>query len=151
MQRMKSVKLLILKCIAVNIGLLYVLHPLQYQIKNGLHTISHALENYDHVNEHTHSNSSMPGLEEYTHTHNEGHQHQFIEFINLLFGENSTYKDSKEIFVLNHKIDKHIATQQCYLIKRFNVYTYYFINQKPDKTTKGYVKDIEQPPKHILS
>ncbi|MCL5244235.1 hypothetical protein M4I21_00335 [Cellulophaga sp. 20_2_10] len=143
---MRNIKQHIVRLIAVSISLLYVLHPLQDQIKDGLHAISHAIETHTTASEHSHSNTSATA---HSHSHTVNHEHQVITFINNLFG--APDNDSNDTLVLDIKIDKHIV----------DTYTYIFKNNTPlhvnhsytslDKTTNGYITAVEKPPKSALA
>lgn len=143
---MKNVKQHIIQLVAISISLLYVLHPLQNQIKDGLHAISHAIEAQNTVVAHSHSHTSTTT---HSHSHAVNHEHQLITFFNDLFG--APENDSNDGFVQEIKIDKHIADAYTYNIKNNTTLTINYIYTCTDKTTKGYISAVEKPPKSVLA
>ncbi|EWH13444.1 hypothetical protein KLA_09949 [Cellulophaga geojensis KL-A] len=137
----------ILKIIAISISLLYVLHPLQHQIKDGLHAISHAIDSHT-VAVHTHSHTSTAG-HNHSHTHAQDHEHQIITFINNLFSE--AENNSNDGLVQQVKIDKHIVDTTTYTIKNYSILPTNYIYTSPYKTAKGYILAAKKPPKSPLA
>ncbi|MCK0157063.1 hypothetical protein MWU65_07730 [Cellulophaga sp. F20128] len=143
---MRSIKLHIIKSIAIGIGLLYVLHPLQNQIQSGLHAIAHVIDTsttINHHHSHTHTNSTT------LHSHlSEGtHEHQFITFFNDLFGASDT--SGTATFVYDNSIDKHIVNQFYFTVIKHTTPTISFFYRSPDKTSNGYLTSLDKPPQSI--
>lgn len=145
---MRNIKQHIVQLIAISISLLYVLHPLQDQIKDALHAVSHAIETHTVATAHSHSNTSTT-THSHSHSHNQNHEHQIITFINNLFG--ALDNDSKDVLVLDIKIDKHIVDTYTYIFKNNTTLTINYIYTNPDKTKKGYITAVEKPPKSVLA
>ncbi|MGJ8732392.1 MAG: hypothetical protein ACSHW4_04580 [Cellulophaga sp.] len=143
---MANIKQLLVQTIAISISLLYVLHPLQHQIKDGLHAISHAIEAQNTVATHSHSHTSTKA---HSHSHAIHHEHQIITFFNDLFG--APENDSNDSLVQEIKIDKHIADTYAYNIKNNTTLTINYIYTSTNKTAKGYIAIVEKPPKSALA
>lgn len=142
--KMANIKQLLVQIIAISISLLYVLHPLQNQFKDGLHAISHAIEAQNSITAHSHSHSSI-AKHSHSHTHVQNHDHQIITFINDLFG--APENDSNDGILQEIKIDKHIIEPITYNISNNTTLTINYIYTSTNKTTKGYLAAVEKPPK----
>lgn len=144
---MRSIKLHIIKYTAISIGLLYVLHPLQNQIQNGLHAISHAIEAQTTVTPHSHTHTAT--IVSHSHSQTQKHEHQIIGFFNDVFG--TADKDVNDPLVFDITIDKHILNQLYVTVKKYTIPTIPYFYKIPDKTSNGYLVALEKPPQSVLA
>ena len=142
---------------------IYLLGPLQTQIYNFLHTISHSflLENLSHNDAHTHNNDhhSHDFLSHHHHSsenhhhhhkkeHIENHTHKLLSFFNSIFNieENQTDQESKFFKI---KLDKHIIPKRSFIKKQLVIFKQqknWFYNTKINSLRL----EINTPPPKII-
>jgi len=116
--KIRNIKYNIFKALALGITLFYILGPAQIQLRNILHSISHNLkapsyviqrDKEDFINYQAHLS-----LHYELDSHKLDHQHDVIDFIDVIFNSASNEGDNHqgESSVIEIKINKHIRSEK---------------------------------------
>ncbi len=148
----KGLEPLLLKQVALLIGICYLIYPLHQQVRTALHTISHCLEIPGYIIPH----DTIVGPEGFSHVHNKHeinsmyHNHYVLDLIDGIFKNINKKSESSETFLSKTKLDKYL------FISRFELYKFvepkiphgFSIVQK--KSLKGFFNKLKEPPKYPI-
>ena len=142
---------------------MYLLHPLQTQIYNFLHTISHSFlsDIHHHLDAHSHnSHHSNDFLSSHQYSpknhhlnnkeHIEEHSHKLISFLNSVLNVNNN-QTQKENDFSKIKLDKHIIPKRNSILKQFEVFQFQKIWYCNSKISNVRLKVNIPPPKKITN
>lgn len=150
---MKELKAHIVKSLAILICIIYIVMPINMEIRSVLHTISHSLKGpsyvfqHNEIDNHKFVNQAKFDIKSGSHEHN--HEHKILDFLNSVFESASDKGDSQkgESTNLDFKINKHIKSKKYTLIfAKINYVetpSYWMQNQFE---MKGYFNKLYRPP-----
>lgn len=149
----KGLKPILIKRLAMFIGVCYLLNPLHDQLNDVLHVISHGIEIPDYIIEHPSPEVSEHHFDDH-HQHkalSENHEHLLIKTIDFIFATSNDHEGSNEKVPGQLKIDKHITSfsyqQMPFFLHKIK---HLFLNPFL-KIKEGYKKAKENPPRNFLS
>ena len=148
---LKGLKPLLVKRVAMLIGICYLLNPLHNQLNDVLHVISHGIEMPDNIIEH-----DSPVLSDH-HLHDqrehvssiENHEHPLMKTVDLIFGTSSDHDGSKENIPGQVKIDKHLTCSSYPRISFFFRQVEHVFLNPFKKIKEGHLKIKENPPRNF--
>ena len=118
----KGLKPLIIKQLALLIGICYLLNPLQNQINEVFHVVSHALETPNYII--SHDSNTIYEHQSYEHSYHRfgdlDHDHLLVDFINSVLEASNDNEDSEDSILTQTTIDKHLNTYQFQIPACFN-------------------------------
>jgi len=148
----KGLKPLLIKRLALLMGICYLMNPLQQQIKTIFHTISHAIEVPNSVMGHN-SNSENDEIHGH-HAHQTDaiqHDHSLIDLIDSVLSASNENKDSEDSILIEIKIDKHITTYQFALFENLALEKLSNFWAPKEKQKRGYFQNEKEPPQYFPS
>jgi len=143
----RGCKPIVIKYLALLIGICYLANPLQHEISGVFHEISHLFEAPHTPIDHSNM-ASEENVEHYYHEHehaDHSHEHTIIDMLDSIF--NAANDDGQEESLLvDFKVDKHITIEK-YPLKKIYSFTKkpYFISEE-NKIIKGYSRLLDEPP-----
>ncbi len=141
---------LLIKWVAVLMSLCYVLSPLNDQIGNIMHSLSHELQAPNFLISHAspHNDHSLKVHQDHTNATNEtDHEHALIEFVqNLLESTNQHEQFPEERGLSVTKIDKHLNNTSYFLISFTKNDLEYNTHYRNKKLLKGHPRILYSPP-----
>lgn len=145
----KGLKPLLIKRLALLMGICYLVNPLHQQINSVFHNVSHALEIPDYIMSH----DSNYEHESYGHTDyqigNLNHDHEIVDFIDSVFDASDEDGGSEDSMLTEIKIDKHITTYQFQFQNNFNIAIFQNFWLSQEKLESGYLKRLKEPPQYF--
>ena len=150
---LKGLKQILIKRLALLIGICYLLHPLNDQLNHVLHAISHGIEMPDNIIEH----KSIVVPDDHLHDQHlhealsENHEHVVLTTIALLFGTSDDHEGSNENIPGQLKIDKHIASSSYQRLPYFFLQVEHVFLNPFKRTREGHKRTKENPPRNFLS
>lgn len=149
---LKGLKPLLMKRLALLMGICYLASPLQQQITSVFHSVSHVLETPDYVMGH-----SSKAQNDTLHTHNEHsshvyqHNHSLIDFIDSIWEASDHSEHDENSILADIKVDKHLTTYQFEIVKTFITKTTHQFWGGREKQKKGYFENLKKPPQFFIS
>lgn len=146
----KGYKPIVIKYLALFIGVCYLANPLQSQVGSIFHEISHIFEAPDTPIGHSTASDKQNVVHHYQeHTHSDNqHEHTLIDMLNSIF--NATDDGSQEESVLVEvKFDKHISTDQYLIHKIYSKEKSFNFISKENNLIKGHFSILEEPPQSL--
>jgi len=141
----KGLKPKFIKQIALLMSICYLINPLQNQIIEVLHSLSHSLEIPSSI--FTHENKSITAFESHeSHSHDNRvseHEHELIDLVDLILDGSSEDKDSEDAPLKEFKVKKHLVAYSLKLPFKF------FVNSS--KTTFFYHPKLKDGHPQIIS
>lgn len=150
---LKEFRPILVKWIAVLMGICYLMAPLHQQIGTVLHSVSHFFEMPGHIMSHD-SFLDHDSFKKHKHMEHEiggtDHDHGIIDFLDSIFKASNDEDDSQDALTTKIKIDKHYVETQYLGQKHFD------LNQSNDfseivcKYSDGYSNELYDPPRYCL-
>lgn len=147
----KGLKPLIIKQVAMLMGVCYLLNPLHQQCSDLLHALTHGLEipsvilTHDSVSK-THKNVHV--YQEHR-IAKEEHLHSFITFFNTIFKKANTDSDQNDSSITHYKIDKHFLTGHIHCPQPFVFRLPDKVYQDAAQLLNGHPYMLYEPPRSI--
>ncbi|TYA74717.1 hypothetical protein [Seonamhaeicola marinus] len=142
---MKPIGNHIIKCVAVLISIAYLLSPLRNEVVKALHSVVHNFNDTHFVLGHNHDNGFKDNV---SHSLSDliDHEHEFLDIVNAIIGQETEHSDSKNSTIEDLKIDKHFFTSE-YNLRKQELYETTSLNfrYKVIVTTNFYKKEKIPP------
>jgi len=172
----KGLKPWLFKGVAVVIGICYLVAPLQQEITELMHHLSHSMDQgigHHSFASHTHNFNDHDGLQNaqarastnsaashghmesneigfHSHPHppnSEPHKHEVIDFMSMAFSDsNPTHQDNDKIKVQSD-LDKHIVVTNYTTCQAITIFKKIYFSNIQENTSKGIQLSIVPPPK----
>jgi hypothetical protein len=177
-KKVKGLKPWLFKSVAVFIGICYLMVPLQHEITEVMHFLSHSLDeasgqhimashthNFnDHHNQdnykagnyfnetvaHIHSEEGLSDGNDHDHSHtSDMHQHEIIDFMNMAFSTSSTNHEDNDKIAVQSDLDKHLVLKAYLHPKPVTVFKKQYFSNIKQNTSKGIEYPLVPPPKSL--
>ncbi len=148
---LKGLKPLLIKRLAMLIGICYLLNPLHDQLNDVLHAISHGIEMPNNIIEH---NSAVLSNDHHHDQHlhealSENHEHVVLTTIDLFFGTSDDHEGSNENIPVQLKIDKHITSSTYQRLPYFFLQVEHVFLNPFKRIKEGHKRKKENPPRNF--
>ena len=174
----KGFKPWLFRSVAVFIGICYLIAPLQQEITELMHLLSHSLDQgmghhsiashthdfNDHdgqdkaqamastysLESHEHIASNEIGFHSHPHSPNsEPHKHEVIDFMSMAFSDSSpTHQDNDKIKVQSD-LDKHLVVTNYRTYQAITIFEKSYFSNTQENTSRGIQFSIVPPPKPL--
>ena len=146
----KGLKPIVLKYMALLMGICYLANPVHNQIENVMHEISHVLQSPQNIVSHAIQGEHIHGHG--FHQHGEHrltkteHQHKILDLIGTVFDASDSDNSENETPMTVTKCDKHISSQLVILPRIFSIITSHECFITILKVEKGFLNFPKEPP-----
>lgn len=150
---LKGLKPIIVKQLALLIGICYLVNPLHQQINKAFHELSHILETPDYIMSHgsiTIEDESYGHNDDHFHIDALEHQHLIIDFIESLIAAADENDGSENSIVKQTKLDKHITTYQICLRSMFDLGVSHRFWLTHVRSGPGFLEMLTEPPQYSI-
>ena len=143
---MKRCKIHIVKFIAIVISIIYMLIPIQKELKSALHGISHFLQMPDHLISHNQNENLNYEVKVLTILY---HEHKILDLLDAFTDKNNSANDSNKPNLVDSKIDKHFHSSKYKVIKLVTTKSSSVLDNYHEKVKDLFYKKIKRPPKKL--
>ncbi|MEQ8220336.1 MAG: hypothetical protein RH981_19025 [Arenibacter sp.] len=174
----KGLKPWLFRSVAVFMGICYLLAPLQQEVTELMHLISHSLDQgkgHHSVTSHTHNINQQAQLDEthnralfhstkshehtgpneialhgHTHTHDtEPHTHEIIDFMSMVLSASNPTHHDKDNIKVPLELDKHLVVTTYDDFQTIPTFVKTYFSNLWENTSKGIQYLIVPPPKSL--
>lgn len=150
---LKDFRPILIKGMAVLMGVCYLVAPLHQQIGTVLHSVSHFFEMPGHVMSHD-SFLAHDSFKEHPHIAHEkranDHDHGVLDFLDSIFEASNDEDDSQDGLTPQIKIDKHFVVTKHLVEKPFVLNRSNLFNEIVCKYSDGYSSELYNPPRYYF-
>jgi hypothetical protein len=171
-KKVKGLKPWLFKSVAVFIGICYLMAPLQHEITDVMHFLSHAMDQgvgQPSIAAHTHSEVAVEhslsttkvhkhnkekegsmGPHGHDHSHiSDMHQHEIIDFMTMAFSASTPNHEDKEQIAVQSGLDKHLVLEGYIITKPVQCFKKLYFSNIIENTFKGIQHPMVPPPKSL--
>jgi len=151
-RKSKGLKPLLVKYAAMLMGICYLINPLQQQVYDVIHVISHTFASPNHILSHDVGHAQNLNVHKSpNHLSDElDHEHKLIDIVQTIFEASGEEDYPQDDFLVKVKCDKHLVSNRIILSSQTMVLLVNHFPHLLEELKKGYLNKWQEPPQKIL-